>query len=86
MEFRGRNENINQGKKPMRRTWNNLEEEALLTILEDIITQGYCCDNGTFNPSTSLVMEKMLSQTYHTSCLKANPHVESKMKKVEKII
>lgn len=67
-------------KKGARRTWTKLEEEALLSVLEDIVARGLRCDNGSFKSGTIGLIEKQLQTLCPNSGLKASPHIESKMK------
>lgn len=85
MDFRGNNP-IEQGKRGARRTWTKQEEEALVTILEDLVTRGNRCDNGSFKRGTNLIIEKALTDTFPTCGLKAIPRIDSKMKVLRKKI
>lgn len=80
MEGGGNSQNVEQEKKGIRRTWTKQEEDALVSILEDLVRQGYRYDNGSFKPGTTYIIEKALSNVCPTSGLKANPHIDSKMK------
>ncbi|CAL2267609.1 unnamed protein product [Prunus armeniaca] len=70
-------------RKGSRRVWTKEEEDALLGILEDLVAKGYR-ENGTFKSGTLTLIEKALCNLCPASELKANPHVESKMKKLKK--
>ena len=35
-------------RKVVRRSWTRDEEEALLTVLEDVVARGQRCDTGSF--------------------------------------
>ncbi|XP_015893075.2 uncharacterized protein LOC107427220 [Ziziphus jujuba] len=70
--------------KGTRRSWNKIEEEALLTILEDVVSRGGKCDNGSFKPGTINQIEKALQESCPNSGLKATPHIDSKMRKWKK--
>lgn len=56
------------------------EEEELLNIIDDVMTKGYRTLNGTFKLGPLGVIEK-LATFCPASNLKANPYIESKMKK-----
>ena len=71
-------------RKVVRRTWTRDEEEALLTILEDVVARGQRCDTGSFKSGTINMIERSLSDMCPQSGLKANPHIESKLKKWKK--
>ncbi|PON57263.1 Myb/SANT-like domain containing protein, partial [Parasponia andersonii] len=60
------------------------EEDAFVTILDDLVTKGYRCDNGSFKPGTNLIIEKALTNIFPTCGIKANPHIDSKMKVLRK--
>ena len=80
MEIGGNSQLNESQKKGVRRTWTKLEEEALLSILEDIVARGLRCDNGSFKSGTISLIEKQLQMLCPNSGLKASPHIESKMK------
>ena len=71
-------------RKVVRRTWTRDEEETLLTILEDVVARGQLCDTGSFKSGTIIMIERSLSDMCPQSGLKANPHIESKLKKWKK--
>ncbi|PON33722.1 Myb/SANT-like domain containing protein [Parasponia andersonii] len=48
------------------------------------MTKGYRCDNGSFKPGTNLIIEKALTNIFPTYGIKANPHIDSKMKVLRK--
>lgn len=73
-----------QGKKASRRSWTRNEEEALLNILDDVVARGCRCDNGNFKAGTMVIIEKALKDACPESGLKANPHLESKLRKWKK--
>ena len=68
-------------RKVVRRTWTRDEEETLLTILEDVVARGQHYDTGSFKSGTITMIERSLSDMCPQSGLKANPHIESKLKK-----
>ncbi|KAL5550524.1 hypothetical protein UlMin_000743, partial [Ulmus minor] len=70
--------------KGTRRVWTIDEEEALLKILEDVVTQGSLCDSGCLKPGTMTVIELALKNLCPESGLKAVPHIESKLRKWKK--
>ena len=73
-----------QSRKGMRRTWTKDEEEALLAILEDVIARGQHCNTGSFKSGIMTIIERSLSVMCPQSGLKANPHIESKLRKWKK--
>ncbi|KAL5846271.1 hypothetical protein ACOSQ3_009795 [Xanthoceras sorbifolium] len=73
MKSIGTSENVMQGKSKQRRAWTIFEEESFLTVLEDFVANGKHCDTGNFKICPG-------------SNLKANPHLESKLKKWKKKI
>ena len=74
MEVGGSSRNRN------RRIWSREEEEALLTILEDVVARGQRCDTGSFKSDTITMIERQLTEMCLESNLRANPHIESKLK------
>ena len=74
MEVGGSSRNRN------RRIWSREEEEALLTILEDVVARGQRCDTGSFKSGTITMIERQLTEMCPESNLRANPHIESKLK------
>ena len=68
-------------RKVVRRTWTRDKEEALLTILKDIVARGQHCNTSSFKSGTITMIERSLSDMCPQSGLKANPHIESKLKK-----
>ncbi|XP_034203562.1 uncharacterized protein LOC117618043 [Prunus dulcis] len=66
--------------KGSRRVWKAHEEEALLTILEDVVNQGLRCDNGSFKSGTMIQIEKSLAEKFSNTDLRVVPHIESKMR------
>ena len=71
-------------RKVVRRTWTRDEEEALLTILEDVVARGQRCDTGSFKSGTINMIERSLSDMCPQSGLKDNSHMESKLRKWKK--
>ena len=67
-------------RKGNRRVWSREEEEELLIILEDVVARGHRCDTGAFKSGTVIMIEKKLVDMCPNSNLKANPHIESKLK------
>ena len=52
----------------------------MLIILEDVVPRGHRCDTGAFKFGTIIMIEKKLADMCPNSNLKANPHIESKLK------
>ncbi|KAL6227413.1 hypothetical protein ACLB2K_001371 [Fragaria x ananassa] len=85
-EFLGMDSNELNGtnKKGSRRIWTEEEESALLDILEELVAKGHRHENGTFKSGTLGQVENALHNLFPDSGLKANPHIESKMKLLKK--
>ncbi|KAL5849365.1 hypothetical protein ACOSQ3_007429 [Xanthoceras sorbifolium] len=84
MKSIGTSENVMQGKSKQMRAWTIFEEESFLTVLKDFVANGKRCDTGNFKAGSLAQMEKALNQICLGSNLKANPHLESKLKKCKK--
>ncbi|KAL5742138.1 hypothetical protein ACOSP7_028870 [Xanthoceras sorbifolium] len=84
MESIGTSENVIKGKSKQRRAWTIFEEESFLTVLEDLVANGKRYDTGNFKAGSLAQMEKALNQICPGSNLKANLHIESKLKKWKK--
>ncbi|XP_060671461.1 uncharacterized protein LOC125423312 [Ziziphus jujuba] len=67
-----------------RRTWSKGEEDALLLILYEVVASGQRCDTGSFKPGTITMIERRVAEICPNSGLRANPHIESKLKKWKK--
>ncbi|KAK0604300.1 hypothetical protein LWI29_014283 [Acer saccharum] len=67
-------------KKGNRRAWSKVEEEALLTILENTIKDEARCDTSSFKVGTMTQIEKTPTTMLPDSGLRANPHINSKMR------
>ena len=73
------------GKKHLRRIWSEFEEDALLTILEDIVVKcGIRCGDRCFQLGTLKEIEVALTKVIPTCGLKVTPHIEKKTKKKKK--
>lgn len=72
-----------KGKARDRRKWTKQEEEYLVEILEDLVRRGYSRDNG-FKSGTHVEVEKKFEEKLPGCGIKANPHIESKMKVLKK--
>lgn len=80
----GSSSKINEkNKRASRRVWTNEEEDALLGILEDLVANGHRV-NRAFIPGTMTIIENALRNLCPRSALKANPHIESKIRKLKK--
>ena len=81
------NENIlnaTQESKGRRRKWEAFEEEVLLGVLEDFVARKQRCDTGAFKQGTLVEIAKAVNVLCPHSNIKANPHIESKLKKWKK--
>lgn len=80
----GSSSQVNESnRKGSRRVWTKEEEDALLDILEELVAKGHRA-NRTFRAGTLIVIENSLRVLCPGSGLKANPHIESKIKKLKK--
>ncbi|KAL6284403.1 hypothetical protein ACE6H2_015332 [Prunus campanulata] len=61
-----------------RRVWKAHEEEALLTIPEDVVNRGLQCDNSSFKFGIMIQIEKSLVEKFPNTDLRVVPHIESK--------
>ncbi|KAL5785121.1 hypothetical protein ACOSQ2_007513 [Xanthoceras sorbifolium] len=84
MKSIGTSENVMQGKSKQMRAWTIFEEESFLTVLKDFVANDKRCDTGNFKAGSLAQIEKALNQICPESNLKANPHLESKLKKWKK--
>ncbi|BBN70028.1 hypothetical protein Prudu_1357S000900, partial [Prunus dulcis] len=73
MESEGNSQNFEQGKKGTRRSWSKFEEDSFLTVLDDFVAAGQCCETGSFKSGTMVQMEKALNIKCPDSGLKACP-------------
>ncbi|KAL5862280.1 hypothetical protein ACOSQ3_003561 [Xanthoceras sorbifolium] len=69
-----------QKRRGVRRAWTKEEEEVLLSILDEIVASGARADCGYFKSGTLKNMETRLAIVLPNCGLKANPHLESKLK------
>ncbi|KAK3228681.1 hypothetical protein Dsin_000562 [Dipteronia sinensis] len=69
-----------QERRGVRRVWTKDEEEALLNILDEIVASGGRVDCGSFKSSTVKNIETRMAFAVPNCGLKANPHIESKLK------
>ena len=66
-------------KKGNRRGWSKNEEEALLNVLDNIISYRAHCDAGAFKAGTSTQIEKTLNLILSNSGIKASSHIDFKI-------
>ncbi|CAL8153328.1 unnamed protein product [Prunus armeniaca] len=78
--YRGMESGQSSQSKRSRRVWKAHEEEALLTILEDVVNQGLRCDNGSFKSGTMIQTEKSLVEKFPNTDFRVVPHIVSKMR------
>ncbi|KAM2590328.1 hypothetical protein TB2_042878 [Malus domestica] len=76
--------NATQEPKGRRRKWEAFEEEVLLGVLEDFVARKQRCDTGDFKQGTLVEIAKAVNVLCPHSNIKANPHIESKLKKWKK--
>ncbi|KAL6225379.1 hypothetical protein ACLB2K_004229 [Fragaria x ananassa] len=74
----GGDDNSEQGRQ--RRKWTSFEEESLLDAIDSVLASEQRCDTR----STLLKIEHALNELCPNSNLKANPHIEPKLKKLKK--
>lgn len=77
-KMEGGDDNSEQGRQ--RRKWISFEEESLLDAIDSVLASEQRCDTR----STLLKIEHALNDLCPNSNLKANPHIESKLKKLKK--
>ncbi|KAL8528863.1 hypothetical protein ACS0TY_006361 [Phlomoides rotata] len=61
-----------------RRVWTQLEEEALIKCLKEIIPQGWKADNG-FNVGYLRELEKEMTKIFPGTDIRPYPHIHSKL-------
>ncbi|KAL1540521.1 hypothetical protein AAHA92_24864 [Salvia divinorum] len=68
-----------QGKgERTRRSWSDREEETLLSSMKELVALGWKSDNG-FRGGYLGKLEEALRAQYPASCIKATPHIVSKI-------
>nr|XP_025674506.1 uncharacterized protein LOC112775223 [Arachis hypogaea] len=73
-------ENTRPNSKQTKRQWMPHEDAKLVECLVELATTSWKCDNGTFKSSYGKYLEKMLHEKIPEYDLKANPHIESRVK------
>ncbi|KAK3230660.1 hypothetical protein Dsin_002541 [Dipteronia sinensis] len=69
-----------QERRGVRRVWTKEEEDALLSILDETVETGGRADCGSFKSGTVKNIETRMLFAIPDCGLKANPHIETKMK------
>ncbi|QHO10572.1 uncharacterized protein DS421_15g490850 [Arachis hypogaea] len=73
-------ENTRLNSKQTKRQWTPHEDAKLVECLVELATTSWKCDNGTFKSGYGKYLEKMLHEKIPGCDLKANPHIESRVK------
>ncbi|XLR69055.1 hypothetical protein S83_019727 [Arachis hypogaea] len=73
-------ENTRPNSKQTKRQWTSHEDAKLVECLVELATTSWKCDNGTFKSGYGKHLEKMLHEKIPGCDLKANPHIESRVK------
>ncbi|XLT02865.1 hypothetical protein HN51_052216 [Arachis hypogaea] len=73
-------ENTRPNLKQTKRQWTPHEDAKLVECLVELATTSWKCDNGTFKSGYGKHLEKMLHEKIPGCDLKANPHIESRVK------
>ncbi|XP_038682586.1 uncharacterized protein LOC119983016 isoform X2 [Tripterygium wilfordii] len=69
--------------KRERRTWTNLEENAFVDCLEEAVSKGFRCGNGTFKAGTLTMICAAMNAKFPNANIKVKPHIESTMKRLK---
>ncbi|CAJ2649348.1 unnamed protein product [Trifolium pratense] len=72
----------NNKRKRDHRPWSDLEVEAFLDILIEVVNNGQRCDNGQFKVHTLRSAETKLEEKFPGCGIKVKPHIESTMKRL----
>ncbi|KAK0599582.1 hypothetical protein LWI29_006626 [Acer saccharum] len=80
MDVGGISEVNEQERRGGRRVWTKEEEDALLSILDEIVANGGRADCGSFKSGTVKNIETRMACAIPNCGLKAVPHIESKLK------
>ncbi|KAK2633824.1 hypothetical protein Ddye_028616 [Dipteronia dyeriana] len=80
MDGGGSSQTNEQERRGVRRVWTKEEEDALLSILDEIVASGGRADCGSFRSGIVKNIETRLVFVIPNCGLKANPHIESKLK------
>ena len=66
-----------------RHPWTREDDEVLLNILEEMVAHGFHTNYGQLKLGANRHIEEQLAKLLPNAGLKASPHVESKLKKIE---
>ncbi|TXG63642.1 hypothetical protein EZV62_010636 [Acer yangbiense] len=80
MDVGGISQENEQERRGVRRAWTKEEEDALLSILDEIVASGGHADCSSFKSSIVKIIETRLAFAAPNCDLKANPHIGSKLK------
>ncbi|KAI9195381.1 hypothetical protein LWI28_014360 [Acer negundo] len=78
MDAGGRSQTNEQDRRACIRIWTKEDEETLLSIMDEIVTNGGCADYVYFKAGTLNIMESRLANILPNCGLRASPHIESK--------
>lgn len=73
----------NQSAKSTKRQWTIEEDAVLVHGLLQLVDDGWKADAGSFKPGYTKVLEKYLKSKILNCTLKANPHIESRVKRLK---
>lgn len=77
------NNNVKRTKAPKRK-WTDNEDEVLVATLMQLCSTGWRRSNNTFRSGYTNVLENELRSKLPGHELKANPHIESRLKTLKK--
>ncbi|KAK2638956.1 hypothetical protein Ddye_026751 [Dipteronia dyeriana] len=80
MDVGGSSQINEQDRRACRRTWTKEEEDTLLSIMDEIVTNCGRADCGSFKIGTLKIMQSRLANIQPNCSLRASPHIESKVK------
>ncbi|CAJ2670390.1 unnamed protein product [Trifolium pratense] len=73
----------NQSVKATKRQWTAEEDAVLVQGLLKLVDDGWKADAGSFKPGYTKVLEKYILNKFPGCTLKANPHIESRVKRLK---
>jgi hypothetical protein len=73
----------NQSVKSTKRQWTAEEDAVLVQGLLKLVDDGWKADAGSFKPGYTKVLEKYIHNKFPGCTLKANPHIESRVKRLK---
>ncbi|XP_058741493.1 uncharacterized protein LOC131613871 [Vicia villosa] len=73
----------NQNVKSTKRQWTPEEDALLVQGLLKLVDDGWKADAGSFKPGYTKVLEKYIHDKFPNCTIKANPHIESRVKRLK---